>query len=80
MRNALLKKALNKPSKLDESALRLLLEDIVGGLGTHLGQRSAYIYGVCGIWMSEATLYRSIKKRVGTIEKRSTGVSEGTNG
>jgi len=64
------KKAPGKISKLDESAMRLLEQDIkTRPCATHR-QRREYLYGLCGVQVSEATIWRAIKKRLGNSRKK----------
>ena len=64
------KKAPGKTSKLDESAMRLPEQDIkTRPCATHR-QRSEYLYGLCGVQISEATICRAIKKRLGNSRKK----------
>ena len=53
---------LGKHPKLDERAMVLLEEDIKARPWATHGQRSEFLYGVCVIRVSEATICRSIKR------------------
>jgi transposase len=64
------KKAPGKPSKLNESALRLLEEDIRERPWATHRQRSEFLYGICGAQVSEATICRAIKRRLGQSRKK----------
>ena len=64
------KTAPGKPPKLDERATRLLEEDIeVRPWATH-GQRREFLFVVCGVEVSEATICRAIKKRLSHSRKK----------
>ena len=53
---------LGKPPKLDERAMLLLEKDIKARPWATHSQRSEFLYGVCAIRVSEATICRSIKR------------------
>ena len=55
------KRRLGQPQKLDERAMLLLGEDIKARPWATHGQRSEFLYGVCAVRVSEATICRSIK-------------------
>src|SRR5215208_3356254 len=56
------KKAPGSRSKLDESATRLLEEDIESRPWATHKQRSEFLFAVCGAGVSEATICRAIKR------------------
>jgi transposase len=64
------KKAPGSPSKLDESAMRLLEEDIKSRPWVTHKQRSEFLFAACGIEVSEATICRAIKKRLSLSRKK----------
>jgi|SRR5215218_439967 len=65
------------PPKLDGSAMRLLEEDIETRPWATHGQWSEFLFAACGVEVSEATVCRAIKRRLGNSrKKRSTGASE----
>lgn len=64
------KKAPGKPSKLNESAMRLLEEDIRERPWATHRQRSELLYGICGVEASEAIICRAIKRRLGSSRKK----------
>jgi transposase len=70
------KKAPGSPSKLDESAMWLLEEDIENRPWATHGQRKQFLFAACGVEVSETTICRAIKKRLSHSEKRSTGATE----
>jgi transposase len=64
------KKAPGSRSKLDESAMRLLEEDIkIRPWATHK-QRSEFLIAACGVEVSETTMCRAIKKRLAHSRKK----------
>ena len=63
------KRRLGKPPKLDERAMLLLEEDIKARPWATHSQRSEFLYGVCAVRVSEATICRSIK-RLGHSRKK----------
>src|SRR3712207_2020777 len=64
------RKAAGKASKLDEGVMRLLEEDIKNRPWATHSQRSEFLYVVCGIEVSEATICRAIKRRLGNSRKK----------
>ncbi len=64
------KKAPGSPSKLDESAMRLLEEDIKSRPWVTHKQRSEFLFAACGIEVSEAMICRAIKKRLSLSRKK----------
>ena len=67
------KKAPGSRSKLDESAMRLLEEDIkIRPWATHK-QRSEFLIAACGVDVSETTMCRAIKKRLAHSRKKING-------
>jgi putative transposase len=64
------KKAPGPPSKLDESALRLLEEDIKSRPWATHGQRKEFIFAACGVEVSEATICRVIRKCLSHSRKK----------
>ncbi len=64
------KKAPGKPSKLGESAMRLLEQDIRERPWATHRQRSELLYGICGVEVSEATICRAIKRRLNSSRKK----------
>ena len=63
------KRRLGQPPKLDEHAMLLLEEDIKARPWATHSQRSEFLYGVCAVRVSEATICRSIK-RLGHSRKK----------
>jgi len=63
------KKAPGSRSKLDESATRLLEEDIESRPWATHKQRSDFLFAVCGARVSEATICR-VMKRLGHSRKK----------
>jgi transposase len=57
-------------SKLDESAMRLLEEDIKSRPWATHGQRKEFLFGACGVEVSQATICRAIKKRLSHSRKK----------
>lgn len=55
------KKAPGKPSKLNESVIRLLEEDLRARPWATHGQRGEFLSVACGVEVSEATICRAIK-------------------
>jgi transposase len=64
------KKAPGSPPKLNESALRLLEEDIKARPWATHGQRSEFLLVACGVEVSEATICRAIKRRLSHSRKK----------
>lgn len=64
------KKAPGSSPKLDESALRLLEEDVKARPWATHRQRSEFLYVACGVKVSEATICRTIKGRLGSSRKK----------
>jgi transposase len=64
------KKAPGSPSKLDESAMRLLEEDIKSRPWATHRQRSKFLVVACGVQVSEATICRAIKGRLSHSRKK----------
>ena len=64
------KKAPGSGSKLDESAMRLLEEDIKSRPWATHKQRSAFLFAVCGTMVSETTICRVIKRRLSHSRKK----------
>ena len=56
------KRRLGQPPKLDERAMLLLEEDIKARPWATHSQRSEFLYGIGAVRVSEATIYRSIKR------------------
>jgi transposase len=67
------KKAPGSSPKLDESALRLLREDIKARPWATHGQRREFLSVACGVEVSEATICRTIRKRLGNSRKKING-------
>ena len=72
-KRALPKKAPGSSPKLDESALRLLEEDVKARSWVAHGQRSEYLYVACGVKVSEATICRTVKRRLWSSRKEING-------
>ena len=64
------KKAPGPRPKLDESAIRLLEEDIKARPWATHGQRSEFLYVACGVEISEATVCRTVNRRLGNSRKK----------
>jgi transposase len=64
------KKAPGSPSKLDESAMRLLEKDIKNRPWATHGQRKQFLFAICGVEVSETTICRAIKKRLSHSRKK----------
>jgi len=58
-----------KRPKLDQRAMRLLEEDLVARPWVTHRERSEFLFGVCGVKVSEATICRAIK-RLGHSRKK----------
>ena len=67
------KKAPGSSPKLDESALRLLKEDLKTRPWATYRQRSEYLYVACGVKVSEATICRTLKRPLGSSRKKING-------
>jgi transposase len=63
------KRRLGKRPKLDECAMRLLGEDLQARPWATHKQRREFLFAVCGVKVSEATICRSIK-RLGHSRKK----------
>ena len=64
------KKAPVSRSKLDESARRLLKEDVESRPWATHKQRKDFLFAACGVEVSEATICRAIKKRLSHSRKK----------
>jgi transposase len=64
------KTATGKPPKLDECAMQLLVEDIQTRPWSTHSQRSEFLFGICGVRVSETTICRAIKKRLSHSRKK----------
>jgi transposase len=64
------KKAPGSCSKLDESAMRLLEEDLKSRPWATHGQRKEFLLAACGVEVSETTICRAIKKRLAHSRKK----------
>ena len=64
------KKAPGKPSKLNESVIRLLEEDLRARPWATHGQRGEFLSVACGVEVSEATICRAIKGRLSHSRKK----------
>jgi transposase len=64
------KKAPGSRPKLDGSAMRLLEEDIKNRPWATHNQRSEFLLAACGVEVSEATICRTIKKRLSHSRKK----------
>ena len=64
------KKAPGSRSKLDESAMRLLEEDIKRRPWATHKQRSEFLFAACGVMVSETTICRAIKKHLTHSRKK----------
>jgi transposase len=67
------KKAPGSPSKLDESAMRLLEEDLKSRPWATHSQKKELLFAACGVEVSEATICRAIKKRLSHSRKNIDG-------
>jgi transposase len=75
------KKAPGSRPKLDESAMRLLEEDIKARPGATHKHRSEFLFAACGVEVSETTICRAIKKRLAHSRKKDQREPvRGTNG
>jgi transposase len=64
------KKALGSRPKLDESAMRLLEEDIKSRPWATHKHRSRFLFAARGVEVSEATICRAIKKHLSHSRKK----------
>ena len=64
------KTAPGKPPKLDKCAMQLLQEDIETRPWATHRQRSEFLFGICGVRVSETTICRAIKKRLSHSRKK----------
>ena len=67
------RKAPGKAPKLGEGAMHLLEEDIKNRPWATHSQRSEFLYVACGVEVSEATICRAIKRRLGNSRKKING-------
>jgi transposase len=75
------RQAPGSPPKLDQSAMRLLEEDIQARPWATHAQRSEFLYVACGLEVSEATVCRTIKRRLGNSRKKDRQeLAKGTSG
>jgi transposase len=67
--------------KLDESALLLLEQDLESRPWATHRQRSEFLYEICGVEVSEATICRAIKRGLSHSRKKDQqGLASGTSG
>jgi transposase len=64
------KKAPGSSPQLGESALRLLEDDVKARPWATHGHRSEFVYVACVVEVSEATICRTIKRRLGNSRKK----------
>jgi transposase len=64
------RKAPGAPPKLDQSALRLLEEDVKSRPWATHKQRSEFLFAACGVEVSETTICRVIKKHLSHSRKK----------
>ena len=64
------KTAPGKPPKLDKCAMQLLQEDIETRPWATHRQRSEFLFGICGVRVSETTICPAIKERLGPQPKK----------
>ena len=64
------RKAPGKAPKLGEGAMHLLEEDIKNRPWATHSQRSEFLYVACGVEVSEATICRTVKRRLGNSRKK----------
>jgi transposase len=69
-----------KRPKLDLTAMRLLEEDVSARPWATHRQRSEFLFGVCGVMVSEATICRSIKRLGHSRKKDRQELANGTSG
>ena len=69
-----------KRPKLDQTAMRLLEEDVSARPWATHRQRSEFLFGVCGVKVSEATICRSIKRLGHSRKKDRQEQANGTSG
>jgi transposase len=67
------KKAPGSRPKLDESAMRLLEEDIKARPWATHGQRKVFLFAACGVEVSQTTICRAIKKLLSHSRKKIHG-------
>ena len=56
------RKAPGRAPKLDEKATKLLVEDLEGRPWATHSQRAEFLFAVCGVRMSEATVCRTLQR------------------
>ena len=69
-----------KRPKLDLTAMRLLEEDVSARPWATHRQRSEFLFGVCGVMVSEATICRSIKRLGHSRKKDRQELANATSG
>jgi transposase len=67
------KKSPGSRSKLDQSAMRVLEQDLESRPGATLRQRSEFVFVACGVEVSEATICRAIKRHLSQSRKKFRG-------
>ena len=67
------RKAPGRAPKLDEKAKRLLLEDLERRPWATHSQRAEFLFAVCGVRVSEATVCRTLRRRLSHSRKKDQG-------
>ena len=67
------KKSPGSRSKLDQSAMRVLEQDLESRPGATHRQRSEVVFVACGVEVSEATICRAIKRHLSQSRKKFRG-------
>ena len=63
------RKAPGKRPKLDEKARRLLVEDLEQRPWATHSQRAEFLFAISGVWVSEATICRTLRRLSHTRKK-----------
>ena len=73
------RKAPGKAPKLDEKAMKLLLEDLQQRPWATHSQRAEFVYAISGVWVSEATICRAVRRLSRSRKKDPEGQQKVTN-
>ena len=73
------RKAPGKAPKLDEKAMKLLLEDLQQRPWATHSQRAEFVYAISGVWVSEATICRAVRRLSRSRKKDPEGQQKETN-
>jgi transposase len=73
------RKAPGKKPKLDEKATKLLVEDLEDRPWATHSQRAQFLFAVSGVWVSEATICRAVRRLNSSRKKDLEQPQKGTS-